>query len=223
VKNLARMGDLFINDAFGTAHRSQPTIVGLPEVLPAIAGLLMEREVENLSRVFSGAPRPVTFILGGTKVDDSIDVARHVLTNGIADNVLAVGVVANIFLAAKGYSIGKPSMDLIEQLGYNGQIEIAKDILSRFGEKIVVPEHVAIKKAYQDQMFFMTDRLRVFQDIAFGGAWPLVVRGLTCLALIQLTSEIIANYLLQPGFRYEVLIGTPCDFSRWKRVAITGP
>jgi len=146
VKNLARMGDLFINDAFGTAHRSQPTIVGLPEVLPAIAGLLMEREVENLSRVFSGAPRPVTFILGGTKVDDSIDVARHVLTNGIADNVLAVGVVANIFLAAKGYSIGKPSMDLIEQLGYNGQIEIAKDILSRFGEKIVVPEHVAIKK-----------------------------------------------------------------------------
>lgn len=146
VKNLARMGDLFINDAFGTAHRSQPTIVGLPEVLPAIAGLLMEREVENLSRVFSGAPRPVTFILGGTKVDDSIDVAKHVLTNGIADNVLAVGVVANIFLAAKGHTIGKPSMDLIEQLGYIGQIEIAKDILSRFNDKIVVPEHVAIKK-----------------------------------------------------------------------------
>lgn len=49
-------------------------------------------------------------------------------------------------------------------------------------------------------MFFMTDRLRVFQDIAFGGAWPLVVRGLTCLALIQLTSEIIANYILSTGF-----------------------
>ncbi|NLV26636.1 MAG: phosphoglycerate kinase [Methanomicrobiales archaeon] len=146
VKNLARMGDIFINDAFGTAHRSQPTIVGLPEVLPAIAGLLMEREVENLSRVFQGAPRPVTFILGGTKVDDSIDVARHVLMNGIADIVLAVGVVANIFLAARGFSIGKPSMDLIEQLGYTGQIEIARDIYSRFSEKIVMPEHVAIKK-----------------------------------------------------------------------------
>lgn len=146
IKNLARMGDIFVNDAFGTAHRSQPTIVGLPEVLPAIAGLLMEREVENLSRVFQGAPRPVTFILGGTKVDDSIDVARHVLTNGIADYVLAVGVVANIFLAAKGYAIGKPSMDLIEQLGYTGQIEIARDILSRFSDTIIVPEHVAIKK-----------------------------------------------------------------------------
>ena len=146
VRNLARMGDIFINDAFGTAHRSQPTIVGLPEVLPAIAGLLMEREVENLSRVFSGAPRPVTFILGGTKVDDSIDVANHVLTNGIADNVLAVGVVANIFLAAKGFAIGKPSMDLIEQLGYTGQIEIAKGILARFNDEIVIPEYVAIKK-----------------------------------------------------------------------------
>lgn len=146
VKNLARMGDIFINDAFGTAHRSQPTIVGLPEVLPAIAGLLMEREIENLSRVLQGAPHPVTFILGGTKVDDSIDVAKHVLNNGIADNVLVVGVVANIFLAARGYNIGKPSMDLIEQLGYIGQIEIAQDILSRFTDKIIVPEHVAIKK-----------------------------------------------------------------------------
>lgn len=72
-------------------------------------------------------------------------------------------------------------------------------------------------------MFFMTDRLRVFQDIVFGGAWPLVVRGLTCLALIQLTSEIIANYLLCRSLSVKVLIGTPCDFSRWKRVAITGP
>lgn len=74
-------------------------------------------------------------------------------------------------------------------------------------------------------MFFMTDRLRVFQDMIFGGAWPLVVRGLTCLALIQLTSEIIANYILQLVFLVFllVLIGTPCDFSRRKRVAITGP
>ena len=55
-------------------------------------------------------------------------------------------------------------------------------------------------ETYQDQMFFMTDRLKVFQDMIFGGAWPLVVRGLTCLALIQLTSEIIANYILCPVF-----------------------
>lgn len=78
-------------------------------------------------------------------------------------------------------------------------------------------------ETYQDQMFFMTDRLKVFQDMIFGGAWPLVVRGLTCLALIQLTSEIIANYILCVAHYVKVLIGTPCDFSRRKRVAITGP
>lgn len=60
-------------------------------------------------------------------------------------------------------------------------------------------------------MFFVTDRLGVFQDMTFGGAWPLVVRGLTCLALIQLTSEIIANYLDWLAFKTSLLIGTPCD------------
>ena len=65
-------------------------------------------------------------------------------------------------------------------------------------------------KTYQNQMFFVTDRLGVFQDMTFGGAWPLVVRGLTCLALIQLTSEIIANYLDCLGFKHSLLIGTPC-------------
>ena len=78
-------------------------------------------------------------------------------------------------------------------------------------------------ETYQDKLFFRTDILQGFQDRTFGGAWPLVVRGLTCLALIQLTSEIIANYIPRIGFSVEVLIGTPCDFSRRKRVAITGP
>ncbi len=146
IRNLSKMGDIFVNDAFGTAHRSQPTIVGLPEVLPSVAGLLMEKEISNLSRVFEGAPRPVTFVLGGTKVDDSIDVAHHVLSNGIADRVITIGVVANIFLAAMGIAIGKPSADLITQLGYDNQIEIAKTILDEFGEKVFVPEEVAIRK-----------------------------------------------------------------------------
>ena len=146
IRKLSRMGDIFVNDAFGTAHRSQPTIVGLPEVMPSYAGLLMEKEITNLSRVFEGAPRPVTFVLGGTKVDDSIDVAHHVLSNGIADRVVTIGVVANIFLAAQGIAIGKPSADLITQLGYDNQIAIARTILDEFGEKVFVPEAVAIRK-----------------------------------------------------------------------------
>jgi len=146
IRNLAKMGDIYVNDAFGTAHRSQPTIVGFPEIMPSVAGLLLKREVENLSKVLLGAPRPVTFVLGGTKADDSIDVARHVLANGIADYVVMVGVVANIFLAAKDCNIGKPSESLIEQLGYTNQIKIARDILTQYNESVIVPDFVAVKK-----------------------------------------------------------------------------
>jgi phosphoglycerate kinase len=146
VKKLSSMADLFVNDAFGTAHRSQPTIVGLPMVMRSAGGLLMEKEVSTLSRVFSGAPRPVLMVLGGTKVDDSIDVARHVLANGIADQVIAIGVVANVFLIAAGYNIGKPSTQLIAQLKYQPEIEKAKEILSLFPDRVVMPDSVAVRQ-----------------------------------------------------------------------------
>jgi len=146
VRKLAAMGDVFVNDAFGTAHRSQPTVVGLPLVLRSAGGLLMEKEVTNLSKVFSGAPRPVCMVLGGTKVDDSIDVARHVLENGIADQVVVIGVVANVFLIAAGFNIGKPSTQLIAQLKYEPEIQKAKKILALYKDRVVMPESVAVRQ-----------------------------------------------------------------------------
>ena len=146
VKKLSSMADVFINDAFGTAHRSQPTVVGLPLVMRSAGGLLMEKEVSHLSRVFSGAPRPVCMVLGGTKVDDSIDVARHVLDNGIAEQVIVIGVVANVFLVAAGYNIGKPSMQLIAQLKYEQEIQKAQEILARYKDRVVMPESVAVRQ-----------------------------------------------------------------------------
>jgi phosphoglycerate kinase len=146
VKKLSAMADVFVNDAFGTAHRSQPTVVGLPMVMRSAGGLLMEKEVSTLSKVFSGAPRPVCMVLGGTKVDDSIDVARHVLDNGIADQVIVIGVVANVFLIAAGYNIGKPSTQLIAQLKYQPEIEKAKEILARYRDRVVMPESVAVRQ-----------------------------------------------------------------------------
>jgi len=146
VKKLATLGDLFVNDAFGTAHRSQPTVVGLPLAMRSAAGLLMEREVATLSRVFEGAPRPVTFVLGGTKVDDSIDVARHVLDRGIADRVMVVGVVANVFLLADGCDIGTPSTQLIDQLGAQKEVETARTLLQQHRDRIIVPDHVAVRE-----------------------------------------------------------------------------
>ena len=146
VKKLASMADLFVNDAFGTAHRSQPTVVGLPLVLKSAAGLLMEREVTQLSRVFSGAPRPVKVVLGGTKVDDSIDVAGHMLANGLADQIIVIGVVANVFLLADGIDIGKPSKALISQLKYEPEIEKAKAILAKYRERVIMPGWVAVRE-----------------------------------------------------------------------------
>lgn len=146
VKKLASMADLCVYDAFGTAHRSQPTITGLPYAMKTVAGLLMEKEVAMLSKVFTSAPKPVTFVLGGTKVDDSISVAGNVLANKTADKVAVIGVVANLFYLAKGIDIGEPSKNLIHNLGYDGEIARAKDILDSYSDKILMPEYVAVKQ-----------------------------------------------------------------------------
>ena len=146
VKKLSSMADVFVNDAFGTAHRSQPTVVGLPMAMRSAGGLLMEKEVFTLSKVFSGAPRPVCMVLGGTKVDDSIDVARNVLDKGIADKVIVIGVVANVFLIAAGYDIGKPSTQLIAQLKYQPEIEKAKEILAKYRDCVIMPQTVAVRE-----------------------------------------------------------------------------
>jgi phosphoglycerate kinase len=146
VKKLSSMADVFVNDAFGTAHRSQPTIVGLPMVMRSAGGLLMEKEVSTLSKVFKGAPHPVCMVLGGTKVDDSIDVARNVLDKDIADTVIVIGVVANVFLLAAGYNIGNPSTQLIAQLKYQPEIEKAKEILARYKDRVILPPTVAVRE-----------------------------------------------------------------------------
>ena len=157
VRRLASMADVYVNDAFGTAHRSQPSIVGLPLVLPSVAGLLMEKEVANLSRVFSGAPRPVTFVLGGTKVDDSIAVAENVLARGTADRVIVVGVVGNVFLLAAGYDIGQPSIQLIDHLGYRDEVARAGELLEVYRDRISLPRSVAVREDGEREEYRVSD------------------------------------------------------------------
>ena len=189
VKRLASFTDLFVNDAFGTAHRSQPTMVGLPLVMRSVAGLLMEREVLTLSRVFENAPRPLCVVLGGTKVDDSIAVAGHMLSHSIADSVIVTGVVASIFLSAMGYDIGRPSAQLVQQLGYEREIGKARELLREYGDRILVPEWVAVREGGQrneypvsaipaeapildlgmDSVLAFADRIRASGTVVFNG------------------------------------------------------
>lgn len=144
VKRLAPLFDYYINDAFAVSHRSHLSIMGFTEVLPSIAGRVMEKEVDSLSRGLKGNHHPCIYVLGGTKVDDSIRVIQNVLSGGSADRVLVTGVVANVFLAASGVNIGKSNLSFIEKQGYLGEIPKAKELLAKFGDKIGIPTDVAI-------------------------------------------------------------------------------
>ncbi len=146
VKRLAPVCDIFMNDAFSVSHRSHLSITGFTEVLPSIAGRIMEKEIEALGKVLYGSSRPCVFVLGGTKVDDSIRVTKNVLERGSADRVLVTGVVANVFLAASGVKIGSANMGFIEKQGYTGQIDTARELLLRFKGNICLPVDVALNK-----------------------------------------------------------------------------
>ncbi|KCZ71454.1 3-phosphoglycerate kinase [Candidatus Methanoperedens nitroreducens] len=146
VKRLASVCDVFMNDAFSVSHRSHLSVTGFTEVLPSIAGRVMEKEIDSLNRGLSCDDRPCIYVLGGAKVDDSIKVTKNVLERGAADRVLVTGVVANIFLAASGVRIGSSNMNFIEKQGYTNQIDIARELLGRFKDKIGLPVDVALNK-----------------------------------------------------------------------------
>ncbi len=109
-KQLASLADVFINDAFGTAHRAHASTVGVAAFLPAVTGLLMERELTILGKALHEPDRPFTAIVGGAKVKDKIGVLEHVLT--IADHVMIGGGLSYTFLKAQGYEIGKSLVDV---------------------------------------------------------------------------------------------------------------
>ncbi len=146
VKRLAPLCDVFMNDAFSVSHRSHLSVTGFTEVLPSIAGRVMEKEIDSLSRGLSCSERPCVYVLGGTKVDDSIKVTKNVLERECADRVLVTGVVANVFLAAAGVNIGKVNTGFIEKQGYLDQVDIARELLARFKKNIGLPVDVALNK-----------------------------------------------------------------------------
>ena len=145
VKNLAPLADLFVNDAFAAAHRAHVSIIGFTAVLPSAAGRIMERELKSLSRVLEKPEKPCTFILGGAKADDSLEISKYVLDNKIADNVLTGGVVGQVFLAAKGFNLGKPNMDFLKKKELMGLLPGIKELLNKYPRKIRTPEDIAVE------------------------------------------------------------------------------
>lgn len=144
VQNLAPLADLFVNDAFAAAHRAHVSMVGFTAVLPSAAGRVMERELVSLSKALENPEHPCVYIMGGGKADDALEISKYVINNKIADYILTGGVVAQIFLAAKGYNLGKPNKDLIAKKDLTGFIPGIKALINQYPEKFLVPIDLAI-------------------------------------------------------------------------------
>jgi phosphoglycerate kinase len=145
VETLAPLADLFVNDAFAAAHRCQPSLVGFSERMPALAGRVMQRELDFLGKAISSGSSPRIALLGGSKAADSVSISEYFLKKGV-DYVLTGGVVANVFLLAAGIDIGKPSNQFVRKNipNYKNIIKRAKKIIDEYRERIVYPTDVAI-------------------------------------------------------------------------------
>ena len=144
VQNLAPLADLFVNDAFAAAHRGHASMVGFTAVLPSAAGRIMERELKSLSRALEKPEKPCVYVMGGAKADDSLEISKYVLSNGIADYVVVGGVTAQLFLAAKGLDLGKGNMAFLEKKKLTGLIPGIQALLKQYPDKVVLPDDVAL-------------------------------------------------------------------------------
>jgi len=138
--SLAKSADIFVNDAFGTAHRAHASTVGVARILPACAGFLMAKEIEVLSNLLENPERPFVVVLGGAKISGKIEIVQNLLS--IADRILIAGGMSYTCLAALGYEVGN---SLLEEY----DLEIVKKMLKKAeeqGNKILLPIDLVITK-----------------------------------------------------------------------------
>ena len=133
-RQLAALGELYVNDAFGTAHRAHASTAGIAQYLPAVAGLLMEREIKTLGRIMTDPPHPLVAIIGGSKISTKIGVLRSLLRR--VDRLCIGGAMACTFLKAKGFGMGR---SLVE----DDQLDVARSLLAS-GATLVLPLDVVV-------------------------------------------------------------------------------
>jgi len=135
VSRLASLGEVYVNDAFGTAHRAHASTEGVAHHLPAVAGFLMEKELNFLSKALERPEHPFVAILGGAKISDKIAVVDNLL--GKVDTLLIGGGMANTFLKAQGHQVGQ---SLVEE----ESLPLAQELLDKAGRKLVLPVDVVV-------------------------------------------------------------------------------
>ena len=155
-KYWASLGDIFINDAFGTIHRSHASNVGIASYLPSGLGFLVQNELEKLSLALDNPKRPYTVILGGSKVSDKIGVIKNLVN--IADYILIGGGMAYTFLKSLGYNIGSSIVD-------GGSIDFCDDILKKYTKKIILPIDSITSKQIDGESFIKENNAFASDDI----------------------------------------------------------
>lgn len=138
---LAELGDVFVSDAFGSAHRAHASTEGVTQHLPAVAGFLMQKELDYLANAIANPEHPFVAILGGAKVSDKIGVIEALLTQ--VDNLLIGGGMANTFFKAQGYAVGD---SLVEEEA----LDTAKALMDKGSAKLVLPTEVMIADAFDN-------------------------------------------------------------------------
>ena len=144
-KSLAKSADIFVNDAFGTAHRAHASTVGVARILPSCAGFLMAKEIGVLSNLLENPERPFVVVLGGAKISGKIEIVQNLLS--IADRILIAGGMSYTCLAALGYEVGN---SLLEEY----DLEIVKKMLKKAeekGNKILLPVDLVITKEVSEK------------------------------------------------------------------------
>jgi phosphoglycerate kinase len=139
-KQLAKLADVYVNDAFGSAHRAHASTEGVAKYLPSVAGFLMEKEIQYLGEAVSNPKHPFVAILGGAKISDKIGVIRNLL--GKADQVLIGGGMANTFFKAQGYPVA-------DSLVEDEALETARELLKDGDAKLRLPVDVVIADSFE--------------------------------------------------------------------------
>jgi len=175
-KSLASLAELFINDAFGTAHRAHASNTGVADYLPAAAGFLLEKEIKYLGNTIADPKRPFVAILGGAKVSDKIGVIENLLEK--ADQILIGGGMANTFFKAQGY-------ELADSLVEDEVMDTAKTLLDKASGKLVLPVDVVIADAFSAEA---ADKVMDVGDVPAG--WRILDIG---PRTVKLFDDIIAK------------------------------
>jgi 3-phosphoglycerate kinase len=154
-KKLASYGDIFVDDAFGVAHRENASNYGLARIMPNAIGFLMEKEINELNKIYQNPKRPFVAVVGGTKVKTKLPVLNALLEK--ADSIIIGGAMAYTFLKAKGQDVG-------DSIVYDECLEKAKDIIEKaekLGKKLLLPvDHIALRKGDKKEKIYKIEKFK---------------------------------------------------------------